>query len=73
MSEIKRYLLTTPEQCLQLKTFIKNLPLNETLYMVKPCPNGYEVLVQTNIELTAVNHNIIRRLQDGNMHIGYST
>jgi hypothetical protein len=67
---MKRYLLTTPEQCLTLKTFIKNLPPNEKLYLIKPYPRGYEVLVlveteekpktDTEITLTAKNHNILR-------------
>jgi hypothetical protein len=60
---MKRYLLTTPEQCL---TFIKNLPSGEKLHTVKPYPGGYEVLVETEekpkteITVTAKNYNIIR-------------
>ena len=60
---MKRYLLTTPEQCL---TFIKNLPSGEKLHTVKPYPGWYEVLVETEekpkteITVTAKNYNIIR-------------
>jgi len=60
---MKRYLLTTPEQCL---TFIKNLPSGEKLHTVKAYPGGYEVLVETEekpkteITVTAKNYNIIR-------------
>jgi hypothetical protein len=70
---MKRYLLTTPEQCL---TFIKNLPPNETLYSVKPYAGGYEVLVETEekirteteITVSAKNFNVIR-ISEG-MHSG---
>ena len=68
---MKRYLLTTPEQCL---TFIKNLPSGEKLHTVKPYPGGYEVLVETEekpkteITVTAKNYNIIR-ISEG-MHSG---
>jgi len=60
---MKRYLLTTPEQCL---TFIKNLPSGEKLHTVKPYPRGYEVLVETEekpeteITVSAKNFNVIR-------------
>ena len=47
MSEIRRYLLTTPEQCLTLNTFIKNLPPGEKVRSVNPYPGGYEVIVLT--------------------------
>jgi hypothetical protein len=66
MSHIKKYLLTTPEQCLTLNTFIKNLPPNEKLHLVMPHPRGYEVLVETTekseteITVTTKNYNIIR-------------
>jgi hypothetical protein len=62
---MKRYLLTTVEQCL---TFIKNLPPGEKLHTVKPYPGGYEVLVdteekirtETEITVIAKNYNILR-------------
>jgi hypothetical protein len=63
MSQIKKYLLTTPEQCL---TFIKNLQPHEKLNLVKPHPEGYEMLVEsgektkTEITVSAKNYNIIR-------------
>ena len=68
---MKRYLLTTPEQCL---TFIKNLPPGEKLYSVKPYPGGIEVLVETmekirtEITVTAKNFNVMR-ISEG-MHSG---
>jgi len=70
---MKRYLLTTPEQCL---TFIKNLPSGEKLHTVKPYPGGYEVLVETEekirteteITVSAKNFNVIR-ISEG-MHSG---
>ncbi len=60
---MKRYLLTTPEQCL---TFIKNLPSGEKLHTVKQYPGGYELLVETEkkirteITVTAKNFNVMR-------------
>lgn len=67
---MKRYLLTTPEQCLTLKTFIKNLHPNEKLHLVKIYPGGYELLVETEeklrlkteteIRVTAKNFNVMR-------------
>ena len=63
---MKRYLLTTPEQCLTLNTFIKNLPPGEKLHSVKPYPGGIEVLVETEekpeteITVIAKNYNILR-------------
>ena len=68
MSEIRRYLLTTPEQCLTLNTFIKNLPPGQKVRSVNPYPGGYEVIVlteekpetETEITLTAKNYNILR-------------
>ena len=70
MTEIRRYLLTTPEQCLTLNTFIKNLPPGEKVRSVNPYPGGYEVIVlteekpktetETQITLTAKNYNILR-------------
>jgi len=70
---MKRYLLTTPEQCL---TFIKNLPSGEKLHTVKAYPGGYEVLVETEekirteteITVTAKNFNVMR-ISEG-MHSG---
>lgn len=68
---MKRYLLTTPEQCL---TFIKNLPSGEKLHTVKAYPGGYEVLVETmekpetEITVIAKNFNVIR-ISEG-MHSG---
>ena len=65
MSE-RRYLLTTPEQCLTLNTFIKNLPPGEKVRSVNPYPGGYEVIVlteekpETEITVTAKNYNILR-------------
>ena len=58
---MRRYLLTTPEQCLTLNTFIKNLPPGEKVRSVNPYPGGYEVIVltekkpepETQITLTA--------------------
>ena len=47
---LKRYILQTPEQCLTLKTFIKNLPQNEKLYSVLTCPGGFEVLVLQQVD-----------------------
>ena len=44
---MKRYLLTTPEQCLTLNTFIKNLPSGQKVRSVNPYPGGYEVIVLT--------------------------
>ena len=66
MTEIRRYLLTTPEQCLTLNTFIKNLPPGEKVLSVNPYPPGYEVIVlteekpKTEITVTAKNYNILR-------------
>ena len=68
MTETRRYLLTTPEQCLTLNTFIKNLPPGEKVRSVNPYPGGYEVIVlteekpetETQITLTAKNYNILR-------------
>jgi hypothetical protein len=70
---MKRYLLTTLEQCL---TFIKNLPSGEKLHSVKAYPGGYEVLVETEekirteITVTAKNFNVMR-ISEG-MHSGLS-
>lgn len=67
MSVVKSYILNTPEQCLTLNTFIKNLPSNEKFYFINLCPNGYEVLVEekikpeTEIIVNARNYNIIKR------------
>ena len=70
MTETRRYLLTTPEQCLTLNTFIKNLPHGQKVRSVNPYPGGYEVIVlteekpetetETEITLTAKNYNILR-------------
>ena len=66
MSEIRKYLLTTPEQCLTLNTFIKNLPPVQEVRSVNPYPRGYEVILltkekpKTQITVTAKNYNILR-------------
>lgn len=84
MSVVKSYILNTPEQCLTLNTFIKNLPPNEKFYFINLCPNGYEVLVlveekikpETEIIVTARNYNIIRLRDALNSGLGgsmYST
>ena len=81
MSVVKSYVLNTPEQCLTLNTFIKNLPPNEKFHSINLCPNGYEVLVEEKIKpetviVTARNHNIIRLRDTLNSGLGgpaYST
>ena len=45
-STMRVYKLNTPEQCLTLETFIKNLPKNEELFQLKVCPGGYEVITE---------------------------
>lgn len=77
-STMRVYKLNTPEQCLTLETFIKNLPKNEELFQLKVCPGGFEVITLTEQKYNEVdghgtvggtaNINLIQ-WQSGNFHV----